>query len=251
VPWYAFPPRLSAAERRLRGAREVARRAKKGQRVEPVKLAGGRAIARSFWGKAWCEHLEAYSDLANRLPRGRTYVRSGSVLHLAVQPGRVDALVQGTELYEVRVTIAPLPKARWTGIVRGCAGEIDSLVELLQGRLSDGVMRVVTDRDRGLFPSPAQIEMSCSCPDWASMCKHVAAVLYGVGARLDERPDLLFLLRKVDHLELLAAGGAPAAGKKPKRARTIAASDLSDVFGIELDAGEGRTAPRKRATKRV
>jgi uncharacterized Zn finger protein len=196
----------------------------------------GRTIARTFWGKAWCDHLESYSDFANRLPRGRTYVRNGSVLHLGLGPGRIDALVQGSELYEVSVTVAPLARPRWRNVVSACAGQIDSLVELLQGRLSRGVMQVVTDRDRGMFPAPSQIQMQCSCPDWATMCKHVAAVLYGIGARLDERPDLLFTLRRVDHLELLSAGTKGTSVARPSNARTIAASDLGSVFGIDIDA---------------
>ena len=268
MAWYEYPPYVPAAERRRRAAREVEKRRKQGMTVEPVAIEG-RAIARSFWGKAWCHHLESYSDYENRLPRGRTYVRNGSVLHLTVGPGRIDALVQGTALYEVCVTVTPLPRPRWKGIVVACSGQIDSLVELLRGKLSDGVMRVVTDREEGLFPAPHQIQLDCSCPDSATMCKHVAAVLYGIGARLDERPELLFTLRKVDHLELLSAGTTARAGPTRRAdARAIATSDLGDVFGIEIEgeptkgveraqpprakrasagpAGGGRSRPRRR-----
>ena len=242
MSWYEYPPYVPAAERRRRAAREIQKRAKKGLAVEPVVVAG-RTIARTFWGKAWCVHLEGYSDYASRLPRGRTYVRNGSVVHLGVAPGRIDALVQGTDLYEVAVTVTPLAKARWTSIVSACAGQIDSLVELLQGKLSDGVMKVVTDRQTGLFPGPRQIELKCSCPDWAEMCKHVAAVLYGIGARLDEKPDLLFTLRKVDHLDLLSAGTRSPGSAAPSRSRTLAAGELGDVFGIDLDVASGAEAP--------
>jgi uncharacterized Zn finger protein len=238
LAFYEFRPYVSVAEKRRRIAREAAKRKKKGLAVEPVTIAG-RAIAKTFWGKAWCDHLESYSDYANRLPRGRTYVRNGSVMHLAIRAGRIDALVQGSELYEVAVTVAPLARARWKAIVNDCAGEIDSLVELLRGRLSAGVMRVVTDRRGGLFPAPDQIALKCSCPDWASMCKHVAAVLYGIGARLDERPELLFTLRRVDHSELLSAGGVGPRAPERREAATIATGDLSEVFGIELDLGGG------------
>ena len=208
----------------------------------------GRAIARTFWGKAWCEHLESYSDYANRLPRGRTYVRNGSVLHLGVAPGRIDALVQGSELYEVSVPITPLARPRWKGIVGRAPGKIDSLVELLQGKLSDGVMQRRDGPRQGALPGAGRrSSMECSCPDWAQMCKHLAAVLYGVGARLDAQPELLFTLRKVDHLELLSA----AAPRRAKRAgvRAIAADDLGSVFGIELDTAPERTA-RRKATRR-
>ncbi len=247
MAWDQYRPYVSAADRRQRATREVAKRKKKGLAVDPVTIEG-RTIARSFWGKAWCDHLESYSDYANRLPRGRTYVRNGSVLHLAVGPGRIDALVQGSELYEVSVNVTPLARPRWKGVVDACSGKIDSLVELLRGKLSDGVMRVVTDRDKGLFPAPSQIRLECSCPDWAQMCKHVAAVLYGIGARLDERPELLFTLRKVDHLELLSAGPMPGRAGLARRpdARAIAPSDLGSVFGIEIDSQSGRGARRSR-----
>jgi uncharacterized Zn finger protein len=248
VSWYGFRPYVSVAQKRARGTREIAKRMKKGLAAEPVTLAG-RTIARTFWGKAWCHHLESYSDYANRLPRGRAYVRNGSVLHLAVAPGRIDALVQGSDLYEVSVTISELASPRWKGIVSACAGRIDSVIELLQGKFSSGVMQVVTDRDTGLFPAPSQIKLSCSCPDWAGMCKHLAAVLYGVGARLDEQPELLFTLRKVDHLELLSAGTTGAGTKKQPTARTLAADDLADVFGIEMDAGRPPQAPRTKPKK--
>src|ERR1700722_12010809 len=128
MAWHEYPPYVPVAERRRRAAREVARRKKKGLAVEPVKI-DGRVIAQSFWGKAWCDHLESYSDYENRLPRGRTYVRNGSVLHLSVGPGRIEAIVQGTSLYAVSVEVTPLPKPRWKNIVRACSGQIDSLVE--------------------------------------------------------------------------------------------------------------------------
>jgi uncharacterized Zn finger protein len=247
LAWHEFPPYVSAAERRRRVAREVARRRKKGLAVDPVSIEG-RAIARTFWGKAWCEHLEGYSDFANRLPRGRTYVRNGSVLHLGVAPGRIEALVQGSELYDVTVTVAPLSRPRWRKVVNACAGQIDSLVELLRGQLSRGVMQVVTDRDKGLFPAPAHIRMECSCPDSALMCKHIAAVLYGIGARLDGRPELLFTLRKVDHLELLSAGTNAPSPVGRSDARIIAQNDLERVFGIEIERQEGGAvkSPRRR-----
>jgi len=248
VAWHEYPPYVSAAEKRRRIAREVARRKKKGIAVEPVTIKG-RAIATTFWGKAWCTHLEGHSDFENRLPRGRTYVRNGSVLHLAVAPGRIEAEVQGSELYDVSVTIAALASARWKSIVGACAGQIDSLVELLQGKLSHGVMQIVTHRERGLFPEPSTIKMECSCPDAATMCKHVAAVLYGIGARLDTRPELLFTLRKVDHLELLDAGALAPSAPRPVDARTMTTSDLADVFGIDLDLGTEPEAKETPETK--
>jgi uncharacterized Zn finger protein len=227
----------------------------KGRSVAPVSIEG-RAIARSFWGKSWCSNLERYSDYANRLPRGRTYVRNGSVVDLQIARTRVSALVSGSRLYTVTITIAPVTAARWKAICRDCAGSIDSLVELLQGRLSKGVMDRVCRQGDGLFPVPGQIKLSCSCPDWAEMCKHVAAVLYGVGARLDEQPALLFELRGVDQNDLIArAGERVALGKEaPPTPMLLGEGDVAALFGLEMaDAARSDAAgpeppkPRERS----
>jgi len=212
----------------------------------------GRTIARTFWGKAWCDNLEGYSDYENRLPRGRTYVRNGSVLDLQITPGEVTALVSGSEIYKVAVKVLPVPKRRWSSICSDCAGAIDSLVELLQGRLSKGVMERICQQKTGLFPTPAEMEFSCSCPDWASMCKHVAAALYGIGARLDEQPELLFKLRKVDekHLIATAGSGLPLSKRGPAADKVLAASGLSELFGLEMATGPGEPPPKTaRAAK--
>ena len=234
--YYNYRPYVSVAERRQKAQREMEKRRKQGKPVSPVTIAG-RTIAHTFWGKAWCDNLESYSDYANRLPRGRTYVRNGSVVHLEIQPGKISALVSGSELYTVEITITALSDSHWNCLKGECSGQIGSLVELLQGRLSKSVMDLVTQHDKGLFPKPAEIKMKCSCPDWAGMCKHIAAVMYGIGARLDEKPELLFVLRKVDHLELIAGAvdSAPVAKVgKSRGKKTIATSDLADVFGIEM-----------------
>jgi uncharacterized Zn finger protein len=237
MSWWSFKPYVSVAQRQAKGQREVEKLRKKGQTITPVRI-DGKAIATTFWGKAWCDNLESYSDFENRLPRGRSYVRNGSVCDLQVEPGVVRALVCGSELYRITIKIAPLPSQNWEAVKRQCAGQIGSLVELLQGRLSRAVMEVVTRKDGGLFPAPSEINLDCSCPDWADMCKHVAAALYGIGARLDHQPELLFKLRRVDHLELITeAAGARAIAASPRPARkTIAAGELADVFGLELEA---------------
>lgn len=231
--WPAYVP---VAERRRGAEREIAALRKKGREVTPVALGKG-PIAKTFWGKAWCQNLESYSDYANRLPRGRSYVRGGNVVHLEIAEGKVEALVRGTRTYTVKIGIAALAAARWRAVVGACAGKVTSLVELLQGKLSKGVMEVVTRRDAGLFPSPKEIELSCSCPDWATMCKHVAAVMYGVGARLDDQPDLLFRLRKVDPGELLSKDSFARAAAPKVSGRTLDDGALAAVFGIEIDDG--------------
>ncbi|HET6282158.1 MAG TPA: SWIM zinc finger family protein [Polyangia bacterium] len=249
----AFPEYVSVADRRARAQREAAKLAKKrGRALTPVGPIQGMKIVRTFWGKAWCQNLESYSDFASRLPRGRSYVRHGSVVDLQIAAGRITALVSGSTLYETTVAIKPLDPRRWKQIATSCTGKIDSLVDLIQGNLSEAVMQVVTDRERGLFPAPKQISLDCSCPDWADMCKHVAAVLFGVGARLDDQPELLFRLRGVDHLELVgkaATGGSLLGGRSKGKRKIIATADLSALFGIEMDAG---VAPKtvKKAKKR-
>src|SRR5438309_2147841 len=223
---------------------------KKGCPVSPVTIAG-RTIAETFWGKAWCTNLEGYSDYANRLPRGRTYVRNGSVVHLKVGKGRIEALVSGSEIYEIRIDIGTLPQQSWRTLKAQSAGKIGTLVELLQGKLSKAVMELVTARDQGLFPKPKEIAMRCSCPDGARMCKHLAAVMYGVGNRLDSSPELLFVLRGVDHLELIEqAIPAPKMGAK-SGAPTIAAADLGAIFDIEIGdeaVTEAESKTRKKPT---
>ncbi len=250
--WYSFKPYVPVAERRAQAAREVARRAKSGRPAKPV-VVEGRAIADSFWGRAWCANLESYSDFENRLPRGRSYVRNGSVVDLVIGKGKIDALVSGSELYEIQISIDELPKARWTAFKADCAGRVGTLVELLRGRLSNAVMARVTDRERGLFPAPKEIRMSCSCPDFAGMCKHIAATMYGVGHRLDREPELLFRLRGVDHAELIEAA-IPADLVGAAAAPTIAAADLADVFGIAIDDAPpvaAHKAHRKPTPKRA
>ncbi|MGZ7000164.1 MAG: SWIM zinc finger family protein, partial [Acidimicrobiia bacterium] len=245
--YYDFRPYVSVAERRAQAAKEVAKRAKAGKAVAPVRIEG-RAIASTFWGKAWCENLEGYSDFENRLPRGRTYVRNGSVVDLKIESGRITALVSGSELYDVRIDIAALPKPQWQALKAQCVGQVGTLVELLQGKLSKAVMERVTDRAGGLFPKPKEITMRCSCPDYAGMCKHVAATMYGVGNRLDSAPELLFVLRGVDHKELIeqAIPAAPVGSKSG--APAIAAGDLGAIFGIDI--GDAPPPPAAKAQAR-
>jgi uncharacterized Zn finger protein len=264
--YWGWKPYVSAAEKRARAIREMAKLNKQGHSVSPVRIEG-RSIATTFWGKAWCDNLERYSDFANRLARGRTYLRNGSVIDLQITPGEIKALVSGSDIYKVRVKVTPVTKARWQAICKDCAGAIDSLIELLQGRFSKGVMERVCRQQTGLFPSPDQITLSCSCPDSAGMCKHLAAVLYAAGARLDEEPDLLFRLHEVDEKELIAgAGNAMPLTRKPPRANKILGKNenLSALFGLDMgEAAEPvkkkrntapaakKSAPKSKAKKRT
>lgn len=232
--YFEWKPYVSAAERRKKAEKTAAKLRKQGQTLAPV-TAGRGAIAKTFWGKSWCGNLERYSDFSNRLPRGRTYLRNGSVLHLQIGAGEVSAQVMGSRLYKVAVSIAGVPKARWQAMGKDCADSIDSLVELLQGQLSKNVMERICRPGTGLFPAPGEIKFTCSCPDWAGMCKHVAAVFYGIGARLDAQPELLFTLRKVDAKDLIARAGEalPQTNKRVGAARILDDSKLAEVFGID------------------
>ncbi len=256
MAWYGgyggyndWGPYVPVAERRSNAMQHAAKVAKKEKReVAPVKIAGLK-IAKSFWGLEWCKNLERYSDYANRLPRGRTYVRNGSVVDLQIERGKVKAIVAGSDVYTVAISITTLEKSAWTRIKQDCSRSIDSMIDLLQGRFDKGIMERLTERDKGLFPKPAEIKVTCSCPDSATLCKHVAAVLYGVGARLDTTPELLFTLRAVDHIELISqavtaenldrALGADQAG-------ALAGNDLGELFGIEIDTGQ---APPQKGVK--
>lgn len=230
---WGWTPYVPVSQRKADAKKAMEKLRKKGQCVMPVEISG-RSIARSFWGKAWCSHLESFSDYENRLPRGRTYVRNGSVCHLEILEGEILAKVSGSELYTVRIAVAKLPAAKWAATKSRCTGQVGSLLELLQGRLSAEVMAVVAHRTEGLFPQPGEMKFDCSCPDWASMCKHVAAVLYGVGHRLDTDPGLLFTLRGVDPQELITAPIGLMVGDS-SRPDTLADADLADLFGIEVD----------------
>lgn len=244
-----WPPYVSVAERRKKAEKAAAKAKKAGAELSPVEPGRG-AIAKTFWGKAWCSNLEQYSDYSNRLPRGRTYVRNGSVIDLKITTGEVRAQVMGSNLYTVDVSVTAAPDKQWQAIGAGCAGSIDSLVELLQGKLSKAVMEKICKPNTGLFPTPKEIKFKCSCPDWASMCKHVAAVLYGIGTRLDQQPELLFSLRRVDAKDLVAqaGGGLSKAKKGTASGRVLDNSSLADVFGIEMAA---ITAPTKSSSAKT
>ena len=239
MSFYGWAPYVSVAERRAKAQKQLEKMKKKGFKVQPVQLTG-RKIADSFWGKGWCDHMESFSDYANRLPRGRSYVRNGSVCHLEINGGGIKAIVSGSVLYNVSITISPIAKKKWDAVKYSCTGRIGSLIDLLRGKLDRGVMEVVTDRGEGLFPLPGEMKFACDCPDWADMCKHVAAVLYGVGARLDHSPEMLFLLRGVNHAELVDVSAAiTGAAKTGTSRRRIAATGLADVFGVEMvESGE-------------
>lgn len=247
-----YPPYVPVAKRRAKAEKLAKKMMKKGEVLEPVQIEG-RKITTTFWGKAWCDNLEAYSDYESRLPRGRTYARNRSVIDLKISKGTITALISGSEVYTAHVKIDPIPTKQWEVLKKESAGKVGSLIELLGGKLSQEVMAIMTNLETGLFPKPKEIHLDCSCPDWAGLCKHLAGVLYGVGSRLDTRPELLFLLRSVNHEELIdeASLGMTIDQVATSDESSILGDDhLSDIFGIDLGS-EDKKREKKISTTKV
>ena len=252
MDWYNYAPYQSVAERRVKAQKVADAMERRGEKLSPVNATGAK-LTRTFWGKAWCDHMESLGDFATRLSKGKAYVRNGAVIDLHVLPGRFTAKVVGTEVYDVDCRVDKLSADEWAAIQARCGGQIGSVVELLEGKLSSSVMSVVTDAKAGLFPGPREIRLGCTCPDFAHLCKHVAAAIYGVGIRLDDEPGLLFTLRGVEAGELIAAVTDTPDNVAAEGGRTVAADQLGDVFGIELappTPKASRAKPKAAARKR-
>ncbi len=242
--YYSYPRYVSVGEKRAKARRKLEQLKEKHPGIRPVVIEGN-TLVRTWWGKAWNGNLTKYADYSNRVGRGRSYVRHGAVLDLEISPGQVKAMVQGSRQspYIVTMEIKPISKAIWTEIRAACEGQLASLQELLEGRFPKGLTELFTAKDSGLFPSPKEIEFKCSCPDWAYMCKHVAAVLYGIGTRLDEDPSLFFVLRKMKMDDLITQAVRDKSERllkqaKKKTSRVIDDADLGDVFGIDLESAK-------------
>lgn len=222
-------------ESKERLERQIAKRRQRGERFDVLAAPSGqKKLCTTFWGQAWCRNLESYQQYESRLPRGRSYLRQGRVYNLEIESGKLSAVVAGSELYETFIHIRPLPEAKWRDIVEASQGQVGSMLDLLAGKLGDGLMRILTDAETGLFPRPEEIRFDCSCPDFADMCKHVSAVLYGVGVQLDTKPEWLFTLRGVDQAELLADAKETAISGLSASGADLQGTDLSALFGIDL-----------------
>lgn len=251
-----FPEYVTAAEKREKAQKGFEKLKKKKHDISPVIITG-KKLARTWWGESWNHNLERYSDYSNRIGRGRSYVRSGAVLDLQITPGNICAQVQGSRKkpYQVDITIQPLAKDTWEAITKACAGKIHSLQELIEGKFPKALSDLFMLQGKGLFPMPNEISLNCNCPDWAVMCKHVAAVLYGVGARLDDNPSLFFVLRKADIGELISE---TITGKsqslleksKTKSGRIIDDIDISSMFGIEMESEQKKTLKKPTTRKK-
>lgn len=236
-----YPEYVPVAEKKAQAAEKLKQLQKKRPGIKPVILEGS-TLARTWWGKSWNQNLERYADYSNRIGRGRSYVRHGAVLDLQIAAGQVTALIQGSSSrpYKVEITVKAMSAPQWAAIKRQCDGRLKSLQELLAGKFPKELIEIFFSEGKGLFPSPKEISFECSCPDWASMCKHVAAALYGIGARIDEDPSLFFTLRDVRTDDLVAGAiqdkTAELLAKADARsAKVLEEDDLSSLFGIELD----------------
>lgn len=236
-----FPAYVTVAERRARAQESVKKLKKKNQDISPVVIEG-RTIAKTWWGKSWNKNLESYADYSNRISRGRSYVKNGAVLDLKITEGNIDALVQGSgsKPYRVNISIKDLPENIWKDIINQCLGKIESIEELMAGKFPKTLADLFTAKGKGLFPSPSEINLKCSCPDYATMCKHVAAALYGVGARLDDKPELFFDLRRVNINNLISEAinkktQTLLEKSKAKGRRVIEETDMFDMFGIDME----------------
>jgi uncharacterized Zn finger protein len=236
--YWDFQPYVTVAEKKRRAEKAAQRLVKNGRKLEPVQP-DGRKVAKTFWGMAWCKHIEGMSDYASRLPRGRSYLTNGMVVHLSIQKGVIEALVSGSELYQIQIKIKAISAAQWEAVKAKCTGQIESVVDLLKGKLAKAVMEHVTSAEEGMFPRVIDVAHDCSCPDSAWLCKHLAAVFYGIGTRLDSDPGLLFKLRGVDADELVchAVGAQAAPGGAQAGEQGIAEDALAEIFGVEM-AGE-------------
>ncbi|MBW2591771.1 MAG: SWIM zinc finger family protein [Deltaproteobacteria bacterium] len=255
--YWGFPRYVTVAEKKAKAAKKLKQLKKKNPDIKPVTIEG-RTIAKTWWGKSWNLNLERYADYSNRIGRGRSYVRHGAVLDLQIHSGRVDALVQGSgsRPYSVTIAIKPIHKKHWQNIKAACTDKLDSLQELLSGKFPKALADTFMAQGIGLFPSPKEIEFSCSCPDWAYMCKHVAAVLYGIGARLDEDPGLFFKLRKARIDDLVTEAVKESTSKllkktRKKPQRVIADTDLADLFGIDMEGPADFGRKKSKTVKKI
>jgi uncharacterized Zn finger protein len=236
-----FPEYVSVAQKRAKAKRAQGALKKKNPKIAPVLIQGSK-IANTWWGKSWNQNLERYADYSNRIGRGRSYVRHGAVLDLQIKAGKIQGLVQGSRStpYKISISIQALSKTTWKYIRESTVGQLDSLSELLAGKFPKSLQDIFFDCDEGVFPNPREIEFECSCPDWAYMCKHVAATLYGVGARLDQDPSLLFKLRNIQIDDLISqaikrTSKAMLEKAETKSSRVMDDANLTEVFGIQLD----------------
>jgi uncharacterized Zn finger protein len=248
---HGYPKYVSVAEKRAKAEKKILQLKKKNPAISPVCVEGNK-LAESWWGISWNKNLESYADYSNRIGRGRSYVRHGAVLDLKIKSGKIISIVQGSvsRPYTIEISIQKIKTPAWENILKKCQGKIDSLHALLDGKLPNPMVDILIDKKDGIFPSPGEIKFYCSCPDSATMCKHIAATLYGVGTRLDQNPALFFTLRGVDMENLVSQAIQKEADQLIKKSKTktskriIQNADLSSTFGIDFDESPLPVTPK-------
>ena len=232
---YGYHDYVSVDKKRAKAQKELEKRRKRDPNIAPV-IIEGKKIAKTWWGVAWTKNLESYADYDNRVQRGRAYVKNGMVIDLRIYEGTVTAVVMGSSSpYQVEVMIDPLSENKWEELSAQCGQKIDSLNALVEGRFPKELEKIFENSE--LFPTPKQITFDCTCFDYASMCKHVAAVLYAIGARFDEDPTLFFKLRGVNFSSLLKKSidekmQTMLENAQKKSERVIKDTDIETLFGL-------------------
>ncbi len=234
---YDFYEYIPVGQKKLNAQKQIEKLRKKNPDISPVIIEGSK-IATKWWGISWNKNLENYADYSNRIDRGRSYVKNGFVIDLKIYPGIVEALVMGSSNtpYKVRVDIEVMSQRDWNRVVSACSNKISNLDELISGKFPIELQELFTMKN-GLFPSSSEIDFSCSCPDWASMCKHVSAVLFAIGAKFDEDPLLFFKLRGIDFEYLIKKSVDEKLknmmkNSEQKSKRVIEDEDIDDIFGL-------------------
>lgn len=221
--------------------KEKARKATK-KEYHPVVLSS-RTISSSWWGKAWCSNIDLYADQYNRLDRGKKYVRADCVVDLEINGGTVEAKVVGSRKtpYDVKVTIDPIKAENYERITSIAEGKLKSMEALESGEFPKEYQELFTMKESGLFPKLGEIHFYCSCPDSSRICKHIAAVLYAIGSRLDDDPFLFFSLRGIDVKEFAgriikkeAARIWQGVESKLDKERVISEDEARHLFGYEI-----------------
>jgi uncharacterized Zn finger protein len=164
-------------------------------------------FGKSWWASKWIAALDRLVD-TGRLSRGRTYARSGQVLNIEIQPGRVDSRVQGSrpQPYKVWIKIKPLSNREWAKVTKAMASQAIFAAKLLGGEMPQNIEQAFKQAKVSLFPTKSgDLDTNCSCPDYANPCKHIAAVYYLLGEQFDENPFLIFQLRGRTKAQIMAA----------------------------------------------
>ncbi len=240
--WYkeyeSVGDRISKAKKKLKKLQ------KKDPSINPITIEG-KHIANTWWGKAWINNLKYYADYDNRLSRGRSYVKNGLVIHLAIKKSEIEAMVIGTSStpYKIKININKLNENKWKKITELSHKQLHSLSELIDGIFPQELSDIFSNKSEGIFPSTKEMRFDCSCPDWANMCKHVSASLFATGKRLDEDPALIFKLRGVDINDLInkavekeVASISKKSNSTPENKLTLSEKKLGLLFNIKLSS---------------